>query len=205
MGDSLGKIVALILAVLLLFIYPVKNEFERLDETSRLFVLTETSKFVDSVRNLGYVTPSMYQEYVGRLGVTDNIYEVRMEHRKKRYDPVYDDPTAGVPATPEEEPEASEEGFFDSDTLEDVFPVEYVIGFRTYYNNTIMKVMFPDPPVAEDVDTTYEMGKGDYFAVTIYNKNKTIATRIQEMLYNTGMSTEKIYIRYGGMVKDENN
>lgn len=204
MGDSLGKIVALILAVLLLFIYPTKNEFERLDETSRIFVLTETAKFVDSVRNLGYVTPSMYQEYVGRLGATNNSYEVRMEHRKKKFDPIYEDPSAGVPATPDDDD--TDDADIDDDIYEEeVYPVSYAIGFRTYYNNTIMNTMFPETPITDDLNRNYEMGKGDYFAVTVYNKNKTMATRIQEMLYNTSLNTEKIYVRYGGMVKDENN
>lgn len=194
MGDSLSKIVALILAVLLLFIYPTKNEFERLDETSRIFVLTETSKFVDSIRNLGYVTPSMYQEYVGKLAATNNRYEIRMEHRKKRYDPIYEDPTIGVPASP-----------VAPVVPEDVYPVSYAIGFRTYYNNTIMKIMFPEPPIPDDANRNYEFEKGDYFAVTVYNKNKTMATRLQEMFYNASFDAEKIYVRYGGMVKDENN
>ncbi len=191
MGDSFSKIVAMVLAVLLLFIYPTKNEFERLDETSRIFVLTETSKFVDAVRNLGYITPSMYEEYAGRLAATNNIYDIRMEHRKKRYDPVYEDPTAGVPLP------ASPAG--------DALPIDYVIGFRTYYNNTISKILFPDTPVSANTSRVYEFEKGDYFAVTVYNKNKTMATKIQEMLYNANFDAEKIYVRYGGMVKDENN
>lgn len=57
MGDSLSKIVAIVLAVLLMFIIPIKSEFERLDDISRIYVLNETTKFVDRVRNLGYITP----------------------------------------------------------------------------------------------------------------------------------------------------
>jgi hypothetical protein len=39
MGDSLSKIVAIVLAVLLMFIIPIKSEFERLDDISRIYVL----------------------------------------------------------------------------------------------------------------------------------------------------------------------
>ena len=204
MGDSLSKIIALFLAVLLLFIYPTKNEFERLDETSRVYVLTETAKFVDSVRNLGYITPLMYEEFANRLASTNNLYEIKMEHRKKRYDPVYEDPTAGVPIDTEDEDE-DDESLEDGEEYEDVAPVDFVVGHRTYYNNTIMNVLFPELPIDESVDRFYRFEKGDYFAVTVYNKNKTMATRLQEMLYNTSLGVQKIYVRYGGMIKDENN
>ncbi len=214
MGDSLSKIFALVLAVLLLFIYPTKNEFERLDETSRIYVLTETSKFVDSVRNLGYITPVMYKEFASRLSSTNNLYEIKLEHRKKRYDPVYDDPTAGVPAPPEDEDEdEDEDGELVDDIIDDLYDedededsedeieaTDFVVGYRTYHNSTILGFMFEDGE-----NKNYELEKGDYFAVTVYNKNKTMATRIQEMLYNTSLDTQKIYVRYGGMVKDENN
>ena len=75
MGDSLSKIVAIVLAVLLMFIIPIKSEFERLDDISRIYVLNETTKFVDRVRNLGYITPRMYLEYVRNIEATDNLYE----------------------------------------------------------------------------------------------------------------------------------
>lgn len=215
MGDSFSKIVALFLAFMLLFIYPIKNELERLDETSRIYVLTETSKFVDSVRNLGYITPLMYEEFVNRLASTNNLYEIRMEHRRKRYDPVYADPFSGVPMIDDDDDEdlldddldddLDDEGEFDYEYEEDVAPFDYIIDYRTYYSSTILDVLFPDPPIDESVDRNYRLEKGDYFAVTVYNTNKTMATRIQEMLYNKSLSELKIYVRYGGMVKDENN
>lgn len=201
MGDSFSKIVALFLALLLLFIYPTKNEFERLDETSRIFVLTETAKFVDSVRNLGYITPNMYEDFTRRLSATNNLYEIKFEHRKKQYYPVYEDPAAGVPV-PVEDDEIDED--FDGG-YEDVEPIDFVIGYMNYYNNTIFEVLFPDPPIDESMDRIYRFEKGDYFTVTVYNKNKTMATKLQEMLYNTTFRPEKIIVRYGGMIKDESN
>lgn len=177
MGDSLSKIVAIIIAVFLLFIYPISNMFERQDDITRIFVLAETSKLVDSVRNLGYITPNMYMEFRNNLAATNNIYDIQMEHRSKRYDPVYDDPT--IPST-----------------FKDTFNINYV----TYFTDDIMLGLFPDPP---NIAGLYTFSKGDYFMVKVRNKNKTIATRIHEMLYATFLSTEKIVIKYGGMIKDE--
>jgi hypothetical protein len=181
MTDSFSKIVAIFLAALLLFVVPIKNEFERIDNTSRIYVLNETAKFVDSVRNLGYITPFMYQDYIGRLEATNNIYEVRLEHSIKTFDPVYSDPLD-----------------------EDTFEGDYLVGFSSYYNNDILPVLFPNFSV-DDSDRIYKLSRGDYFTVTVFNKNKTMATKLQEMLYNGDVPVTKIYVRYGGMVKDEAN
>ncbi|KAB3525460.1 hypothetical protein [Alkaliphilus serpentinus] len=177
MGDSLSKIVAIIIGVFLLFIYPISNMFERQDDITRIFVLAETTKLVDSVRNLGYITPTMYLEFSNNLAATNNLYDIQMEHRRKVYDPLYDDPT--IPST-----------------FKDTFNINYTAN----YTEDIMETLFPDPP---NTDGKYTFSKGDYFLVKVTNRNKTIATRIHEMLYATFLSTEKIIVKYGGMIKDE--
>lgn len=177
MGDSLSKIVALFLAVLLLFIFPILNMFENQDDTTQVFVLTETAKFVDSARSLGYITPTMYREFAYKLSATNNIYEVEMEHYHKKFNPVYDDPT-------------------DDTTFKNDFSVDYWATFT----GEIMEVLFPD----SSTGSNYEMSKGDYFIIKVKNKNKTAATKIQEILYNADLSTSKIMVNYGGMIKDEN-
>lgn len=177
MPNALSKTIALIIAVMLLFIFPIKSEFERQDEISRMFVLTETTKLVDSVRNLGYITPVMYQEYANKLAMTNNIYEIKLEHYRMRYDPVYDDPTVAA-------------------TFKNSFNVNYDANFT----EDILEKLFTDSPEA---DRIYRMSKGDYFLVKVCNKNKTMATRIQEMLYNADFAPERIMVSYGGMIKDE--
>lgn len=177
MGDSLSKIVAIILAVLLLFIFPILNMFENQDNTTQIFVLTQTCEFVDSVRSLGYITPDMYREFVNKLSATNNIYEIEMEHYHQKFDPVYDDPKDAA-----------------------TFKNDFNINYWATYTDEIMGVLFPESSAGED----YKMSKGDYFKVKVRNRNKTAATRIQEILYNTDLSTAKIMVTYGGMVKDEN-
>lgn len=174
MGDSFSKIIALFLAVLLLFIFPIKNEFERQDQTTRMFVLTETTRFADSVRNLGYITPIMYQEYANKLASTNVLYEIKMEHYSKKYDPIYDDAWN--------------------------FQDNYNVNYSAYYTGDIMETLFPDTNASGQ---KYKMSKGDYFLVKVKNKNKTMATKIQELLYNADFATERIMVNYGGMIKDE--
>ena len=178
MADSLSKFIAIVIAAFLLFIFPVKNEFERQDETSRMFVLTETTKFVDSARNIGYITPLMYLQFSKGLSATGNVYEIELEHYHKKYDPIYDDPSVAAS-----------------------FKEDFSVNYSGTFTDEILKKLFPGDSAV--TDRTYKMSKGDYFAVRIYNKNKTIATRMQEMVYNTKLPAEKIMVEYGGMVKDE--
>ncbi|WP_066497529.1 hypothetical protein [Abyssisolibacter fermentans] len=178
MEGSLSKIVAIIVACVIFFIYPIMTMFERQDDTSRVFVLSETTKFVDSVRNLGYISPNMYQEFVNKLLATNNIYDIQMEHRHRKIDPVYGDPTNVAS-----------------------FKDDIGVNFSAFYTDDIMKVLFPN---SHSSNNKYTFSKGDYFMVRVVNKNKTVATKIKEMLYNADFDNAQIYIAYGGMVKNEN-
>ncbi|MCX7920459.1 MAG: hypothetical protein N3B21_00330 [Clostridia bacterium] len=177
MESTFSKIIALILATLLLFIFPVLNMFIKQDDTTHIFVFTETSKFVDQVRNLGYITPMMYREFANKLSATNNTYSIEMEHYHKKYDPIYDDPANAA-----------------------TFKDDFNVNFKATYTDNIMSTLFPNPPLTGE---KYKLSKGDYFAVRVKNKNKTLATKLQEMLYNANLSEAKIIVRYGGMIKDE--
>jgi hypothetical protein len=47
------------------------------------------------------------------------------------------------------------------------------------------------------------MSKGDYFTVYVYNKNKTAAAKVQQMLIMAELPVKRIIVNYGGMVRDE--
>ncbi len=48
----------------------------------------------------------------------------------------------------------------------------------------------------------YNMDKDDYFEIQVVNKNKTLATKMQEFAFKFPMRTEKIFVHYGGVVKN---
>ena len=56
MGDSLITVVAIFLAAILMFIFPLMTLAERTDDISSLSVQTSTTEFVDSVRTTGKMT-----------------------------------------------------------------------------------------------------------------------------------------------------
>lgn len=179
MEETFSKVIALILAVILLYIFPVENLLARQDDITKIFVLNETAKFVDSVRNLGYITPLMYNQFQQVLSSTGNEYDVFMEHRHLSDDPVYIDPM-------------DETSF-----QHDIRTNEYV-----YYTEQILDCLFP-LTAAPVEDRRYYMSKGDYFSVYVCNKNKTAAAKVQQMLIMAELPTKRIIVNYGGMVRDE--
>ena len=60
MGDSLITVVAIFLAAILMFIFPLMSLAEKNDNISQLAVQTATTKFVDDVWTTGKMTLEDY-------------------------------------------------------------------------------------------------------------------------------------------------
>ena len=78
MGDSLITVVAIFLAAILMFIFPLMSLAERTDDISSISVQTSTTAFVDSVRTTGKMTLDDYEAYLGELTATGNTFDVEM-------------------------------------------------------------------------------------------------------------------------------
>lgn len=79
MGDSLITIVAIFLAAVLMFVFPLMSMSERTDDVSELAVQTATTEFVDKVRTTGKLTLDDYDKYVSTLSSTGNSFDVDIE------------------------------------------------------------------------------------------------------------------------------
>ncbi|MEA1974502.1 MAG: hypothetical protein U9N10_02955 [Bacillota bacterium] len=178
MGESLSKMVAIIIAVFLLFIFPLINMFENQDNISRNLVFNETTKFVDSVRNLGYITPRMYEDFHKKINATGNTYKISLTHMHLIINPVYTDIT-------------------DLSTFQDDAKANY----KNIYTKKILNDLFPDSPTG---DERYELNCGDYFLLEVFNKNKTMGTKVKELFLTVDLPDKNIIVNYGGMVKNEN-
>lgn len=88
MENYFQKIVSVLVSILLFFIFPIYITYEKKDDLSHAMASKVTHVFVDTVRNKGYVAPKMYEDFTSLLNLTGNIYDIQMEHTKKRYDPV---------------------------------------------------------------------------------------------------------------------
>ena len=90
MEDSLITIFSIILAVLLMFIFPIMDTWERQDDISYMSIYATIVEFVDSARNLGYITEDMYNSFLRSIYATGNRYEVTIEHRNFENIPGYE-------------------------------------------------------------------------------------------------------------------
>jgi len=72
MGDSLITIVAIFLAAVLMFIFPLMAMSERTDDVAQLSVQTATTDFVDNVRNTGKLTNDNFDKFMQTITSTGN-------------------------------------------------------------------------------------------------------------------------------------
>ena len=79
MGDSLITIVAIFLAAILMFVFPLAAISEMNDSEALAMVQSYTTEFVDQIRAKGKITADDYNAYVQKLNATGNTYDVNME------------------------------------------------------------------------------------------------------------------------------
>lgn len=184
MTQSVSKFVSVILALLLLYIYPTAEGAKRQDDLSQLVVYNVVTQFVDAARLKGYITPTMYNDFLQSLHMTGNEYEIQMEHMHKKYHPEYSDA-------------ANANTFLD----------KYSVIYEGFYEETILDVLFPESSLPKDSDSRiYRMMVGDFFKVKVKNTNVTPGTIMSDFLYGVrelydGQTV--IVFPYGGMILNE--
>ncbi len=87
--QSLWKILAFMIAVVLIFVAPTITIYDRMDAITYNVVESEVSRFCDVVRDTGVITEKSYNAFLAALGQTGVTYEVTIEHNEKLYVPVY--------------------------------------------------------------------------------------------------------------------
>lgn len=79
MDDILLSITGIVVAAILMFIFPLMVMADRTDDVSQLTVEIATTEFVDNIRTSGKITPEEYGTFLNNLGSTGNTYNVEME------------------------------------------------------------------------------------------------------------------------------
>ncbi|GIP19918.1 hypothetical protein [Paenibacillus sp. J22TS3] len=181
MFNSISKILAALLAVMLLYLVPAMQQAQRQEDISLLEAYNSLTEFVDSVRNKGYISPVMYEDFRRSLGGTGEFYEVELEHRHKTYHPEYADPA-------------------DKTT----FQQDYSIHYESHYTDELERTIFPEKALSrEDLSRKYKMEAGDYFTVSIHRKGLSPLTVLTNFLYNSAQGADAGPLHYGGMVLNE--
>ncbi len=84
MSDSIGRIVGIFIAVCLMFFLPLVYFGERQDSLEQMYLITETTDFVDTVRMTGTLDKEVYRAFCQKIGNMSGSYEVRMTHQSRR-------------------------------------------------------------------------------------------------------------------------
>lgn len=84
MEDILGRVIGIFVACVLLFLIPVWYFGERTKTLEQMYLLTETTEFVDSIRMTGCLEKELYDSFLGKLGKLSESCEVKMVHKANR-------------------------------------------------------------------------------------------------------------------------
>ena len=76
MGDSAMAVVAIFLAAILMFVFPLMTMADKKDDVTTLTVKAATTEFTDTIRTTGKLTQTEYDNFVQTLGSTGNSYNV---------------------------------------------------------------------------------------------------------------------------------
>ena len=79
MGDSLITIVAIFLAAILMFVFPLAAISEMNDQETLALVQSYTTEFVNKIRTKGKITVEDYEAYIQQLYATGNSYDIQFE------------------------------------------------------------------------------------------------------------------------------
>lgn len=79
MGDSLITIVAIFLAAILMFVFPLAAISEMNDQETLAIVQSYTTEFVNKIRSKGKITQDDYDAYIQQLYSTGNSYDVEFK------------------------------------------------------------------------------------------------------------------------------
>ena len=88
MSDTLITVVAIALAAVLMFVFPLMTMSDRTDDVSQLSVETATTEFVDDVRTTGKLSLDKYSKFVENIQATGNSYNGGMENFIQYYNQI---------------------------------------------------------------------------------------------------------------------
>jgi hypothetical protein len=91
--NSFSKIIAFLLAAIIMFIGPLLYMAQKQDAITLAYVSNETGKFVDSIKNTGFLSRSVYMDYIRKIDITNHLYDIEITHSHKIVEPVYDEAT----------------------------------------------------------------------------------------------------------------
>lgn len=171
MSDTLITMIAVFLAAVLMFIFPLMSVSERNDDIAQSVLQTATSEFVDKVATVGAIKPSDYEAYVEAISATGNVYDVEIEIQHL------------------------DENMGKKSTITSADLIGENVRYSTY-TTEILNSMYDG--ISEKA---YSLNKGDIIIVTAKNTNTTIAQSLRSFFYKVvGKGTYQVAASSSSMV-----
>lgn len=155
MGDSLITIIAIALAAVLMFVFPLMTMSDRTDDIAQLTVESATTEFVEDVRVTGKLTPDKYSKFVENISSTGNTYDIEMEVKVLDENP-------GKKSTIAQQTKIGENVYY------------------TEYTSQILDKVSPDSGTPK----AYILKEGDIFTAKVKNSNQTLSQQLKGFFYS---------------------
>ena len=173
MSDSLITIVAIFLAAILMFIFPLMSIAERSDDIAQLTVQSAVTEFVNTAVSTGKITVEEYDKLVSKIEATGNTYDVEIEVK------VLDENVGKKSAWTQGQ----------------------VIGENNYYSVYTSQIMNYMASMEGEGDGVYTMKEGDIISVSAKNSNKTLSQTVRGIFYSiSGNGSYEISAQSSGLV-----
>lgn len=171
MGDTLITVIAIGLAAVLMFVFPLMTMSDRTDDIAQLAVETATTEFVDKIRSTGKITKGNYDKFLETITSTGNTYNIEMELKVK-------DENLGKKTTQADSDKIGEGAYY------------------SIYTSQIEKEL-----AKNDNNGTYYCKEGDIVSVRVKNTNQTISQQLKNFFYTvTGNDAYTIAAEHAGVV-----
>ncbi len=177
MGDTLITVIAIGLAAVLMFVFPLMTMSDRTDDVSQLTVQTATTEFVDNIRSTGKITPDAYSSFIQNITATGNSYDVEIEVQVLDENP-------GKKTSQTERDKIGENVYY------------------SIYTSQILDVIEPETGTPKN----YNLKEGDIVSVNVRNTNQTMSQQLKNFFYTvTGNNTYTIAASAAGFVTATGN
>jgi len=80
--NAFGRVIAVILAAILMFLFPLQYLAINQEAVLDSHVHSETTQFADEIMLQGYLTKDMYSTYSNELATTNQLYDIELVHSK---------------------------------------------------------------------------------------------------------------------------
>ena len=171
MSDTFITIIAIFLAAILMFIFPLMSLADRNDDITKLTVQTATTEFVDEIRKTGKLTLDQYNSFNSSIAATGNAYDVEIEFK------ILDENPA--------KKTSNSTGIT-------------VIGENVYYSVYTTQI---EDKLSNNRGNEYLLKEGDIVSVSVKNRSATLAQTLRNVYYKvTGNNTYTIAASSAGTV-----